>query len=160
MLAIAIDGVLRQPHSGAPIGTGNLLYAALCEVANVALIADSQTEEQAKHWLLVNDMTKHNYLVLPRETDPEDGGEQRVVQLTRLAEHGPVSMLVEADPAKAERVIREGIPVLLNIHPAYARPEYLPGHKSLPTPWSSLLAEVDRQQSIKANDDRLSHEAV
>lgn len=157
---MTIDGVLRQPHSGAPIGTGSLLYKALTEVVNVALIVDSQTEEQAKHWLLVNDMTTHNYLVLPRETDPEDGGAQRVLQVTRLAEHGPVSLLVESDPAKAEAVVREGIPVLLATHPAYARPEHLPGERMLPTPWSSLMAEIDRQQSIKANDQRLNHEAV
>jgi hypothetical protein len=83
-----------------------------------------------------------------------------VLQLTRLAEHGPINMLIEADPAKAEAVVREGIPVMLSIHPAYARPEHLPGHKSLPTPWGSLISEITRQQAIKANDARLNHEAV
>ena len=159
MFAMSIDGVLRQP-SGAPIGAGNVLYRALTEVTNVALIADSQTEEQAKHWLLVNDMTAHNYLVLPRETDPEDGGAQRVLQLTRLAEHGPVDLLVEADPTKAEAVIREGIPVALTVHPSYARPEHLPGRKLVPTPWDALIGEVNRQRHIKANDARLNHEAI
>lgn len=160
MITLSVDGVLRQPVSGAPIPSGTLLYRALTEITNVALIADEQTEEQVKHWLLVNDLTEHNYLVMAKETDPEDPGERRVQQVTRLAATAAVDLAIEADPARAEALIRDGVATLLYMHPAYSRPDYLPGSQRLPTPWSSLVAETERQQTIKANDARLSHETI
>lgn len=160
MIALTIDGVLRQPFGGAPIPTGILLYRALADATNVALVADEQTEEQAKHWLLVNQLTDHNYLVLRREEDPEDAGERRVTQVVRLSATGPVDLVVDADPTVAEALIRGGFTTLLYTHPAYAQPDHLPGSRRLPTPWSSLVSEIERQQDIKANDSRLLHETV
>jgi len=142
------------------MAVGTLLYRGLVQVANVALLTDSMGEEQAEHWLKVNAFTDHNYLVLRRPEDPEDHGQARVRQITRLREMGPVEALVEPDPAVAEAVIRSGTPVLLCSHPAYAQPEFLPGYKTTATSWDSLVAEIDRQHAVKAEDVRLEQETL
>lgn len=160
MIALTIDGVLRQTYSGAPIPGGILLYRALSAVGNVGLIVDSQTEEQAKHFLLVNDLTDHNYLVVPRDNDPLDPGQRRVSQIIRLSASGAVDMLIESSPAIAATVIQQGTPTLLYCHPAYAVPDHLPGNRRIPTPWGSLVEEIERQREMKANDTRLNQETV
>lgn len=160
MIAICIDGVLRQPVGGGVIAIGNVLYHSLAETSNIALIADSQSAEQANHWLMVNGFTEHSYLVLRRPEDPDDNGDARVRQLIRLKEVGPIEALIEPDPAIAETVISSGTPVLLCSHPAYSQPEHLPGYRSTATAWESLVAEIDRQREIKAEDKRLEQETL
>lgn len=160
MIALSIDGVLRQPVGGGVMAVGNLLYRALVEIANVALVTNEQSAEQTEHWLKVNGFADHNYLVLRRPEDPEDAGQARVRQITRLREMGPVEALVEPDPAIAAEVIRTGTPVLLCAHPAYAQPEFLPGYKTTATSWDLLVAEIDRQRAVKAEDPRLEQETV
>lgn len=160
MIALSLDGVLRQPHSQSSIPAGVALYRALVEKAGLALVTDGGDEAALEHWLRSNNLVDHDYLILRRLTDPEEPGRRRVEQLNRLRTAGPVDLLVEADPEAARAAVADGVPTMYFVHPAYARPEHLPGDRRLPTPWAALLDEEQRQQDIKTNDTRLTQEIL
>lgn len=160
IVAMTLDSLLRSESSGGPLAVGRLLYHSIGERSTLAVIADEFHENAAAHWLLVNGFDRHTYLVLRRVDDPEDVGERRIRQVARLRDASTVDLLVDPDPAVAEAVMVSGTPVLLALHPLYARPEFLPGYRSSATPWSSLTGEIDRQREIRANDKRQELELV
>jgi hypothetical protein len=154
IVAITLDGVLRSTTNGGSLRTGLMLYRALEQQASLAVIADWDTEEAATYWLTQNGLTKHSYLVLFRASDPEDPGERRVAQITRLKESSSVDLLIDPDPAVAQAVMASGTPVLLSLHPIYARPEFRPDFKSVAKPWDTMTQDIDRQMEMRLADAR------
>ena len=127
IIAITLDGVLRSTTNGGSLRSGILLYKALESFAALAIIADGDTEEKATYWLHQNGLDKHSYLVVAKTADPLDPGERRVIQITRLKEASSVDFLIDPDPTVAQAVMASGTPVMLSLHPIYARPEFRPG---------------------------------
>jgi hypothetical protein len=154
IIAMTLDGVLRSLTNGGALRSGILLYNALEPHASLAIITDMDTEEKATYWLAQNGLTKHSYLVLPKTEDPLDPGERRVIQIRRLKESSSVDFLIDPDPSVAQAVMASGTPVMLSLHPIYARPEFRPDFKSVAKPWDSLTQELIRQQDLRASDTR------
>ena len=156
IVAITLDGVLRSTTNGGSLRTGLMLYRALEEQAALAVIADAvgETEVSATYWLSLNGLTKHSYLVLSHPSDPLDPGERRVMQITRLKESSSVDLLIDPDPVVAQAVMASGTPVLLSLHPIYARPEFRPDYKSVAKPWDTMTQDIDRQLEMRLADAR------
>lgn len=154
IVAITLYGVLRSTTNGGSLRTGLMLYRALEEHASLAVIADEDTEASANYWLTQNGLTKHSYLVLAHPADPLDPGGRRVAQITRLKESSSVDLLIDPDPAVAQAVMASGTPVLLSLHPIYARPEFRPDYKSVATPWDTMTKDIDRQMKMRLADAR------
>lgn len=154
IIAITLDGVLRSTVNGGSLRSGILLYKALESYAALAVIADGDTEEKATYWLSQNGLDKHSYLVVAHTTDPLDPGERRVIQITRLKESSSVDFLIDPDPTVAQAVMASGTPVMLSLHPIYARPEFRPDYKSVAKPWDSLVKDIALQQELRESDPR------
>jgi len=154
IIAITLDGVLRSTTNGGSLRSGLLLYRALESHAALAVIADGDTEEKATYWLHQNGLDKHSYLVVAKRTDPLDPGERRVLQITRLKEASSVDFLIDPDPTVAQAVMASGTPVMLSLHPIYARPEFRPDYKSVAKPWDTLTKDIERQQELRSSDPR------
>ena len=154
IVAITLDGVLRSTTSGGPLRIGLMLYRALEEHAALAVIADQDTEERATYWLSNNGLDKHSYLILAKDSDPLDPGERRVSQITRLKEASSVDLLIDPDPEVVRAVMASGTPVMLSLHPIYARPEFRPDYRSVAKPWDALTREISRQQELRSGDLR------
>jgi hypothetical protein len=154
IIAITLDGVLRSTTNGGSLRSGLLLYQALESYAALAIIADGDTEEKASYWLHQNGLDKHAYLVVSKTTDPLDPGERRVIQITRLKESSSVDFLIDPDPTVAQAVMASGTPVMLSLHPIYARPEFRPDYKSVAKPWDTLVKDITLQQELRLSDTR------
>ena len=154
IIAITLDGVLRSTTNGGSLRSGILLYKALESFAALAIIADGDTEEKATYWLHQNGLDKHSYLVVAKTADPLDPGERRVIQITRLKESSSVDFLIDPDPTVAQAVMASGTPVMLSLHPIYARPEFRPDYKSVAKPWDTLVKDITLQQELRLSDTR------
>ncbi len=154
IVAITLDGVLRSTTNGGSLRVGLMLYRALEQQASLAVIADGDTEAAATYWLTQNGLSMHNYLVLAHPADPLDPGERRVAQITRLKESSSVDLLIDPDPSVAQAVMASGTPVLLSLHPIYARPEFRPDYKSIAKPWDTMTQDIDRQLEMRLADAR------
>jgi len=154
IIAITLDGVLRSTTNGGSLRSGILLYKALESYAALAIIADGDTEEKATYWLHQNGLDKHSYLVVARTADPLDPGERRVIQITRLKESSSVDFLIDPDPTVAQAVMASGTPVMLSLHPIYARPEFRPDYKSVAKPWDTMVKDIALQQELRESDTR------
>lgn len=154
-VAIVLEGVLRREVGEGTIGQGVRLYAGLMETYKVALITDNDDVDQVKHWLRVNGLSKHAYLIPPALKDPEDPAERRMAQISRLRQAGcTVELLIEPNPLIAAHVMKQGIAVLNYLHPSYANPRFRPDFREEVTPWSELVVEVERQRALREEDQR------
>lgn len=154
-VAIVVEGILRQPNDSSSIISGLLVYKSLVKDHRVSLIIDTAAREKVQYWLLMNSLTEHVNEIYWEVGDPEDVVERRLVQIARLRTQGPLSLVYESNTSVAARLLEEGIPSFLFLHPQYTHPEFRPGHTSEAKPWNDLLAEKVRQQEARATDDRL-----
>lgn len=153
--ALTIDGVLRSYVGDGVISAGQALYHGLAEVGQVAIISDGDSGRDM-HWLKVNGFTKHAYFIEPGPYAPEDPGARRLAQIRQLRTYQPhFGVLVESNPAIAAECVLRGVPVLLLAHPRYTKPEFRPDYKAEIVPWSALTAEIERQEELRASDNRL-----
>lgn len=158
-VAIVVDGVLKNNNSDSVLAGGALLYHGLAEVMKIALITD-EDKERTQRWLAINGFREHVLLLSPDADDVLVGGTRRAHQIVLLKLAGSdVDMLVEPDPTIAAAVLQAGTPVMLFAHPKYSRPEFRPGGKNLPTPWSTLVAEIEAQETLRAGDTRIGADA-
>jgi hypothetical protein len=154
-VAIVVEGVLAKEVGQAVIHQGQRLYWGLMETYKVALITDDTDIEPVNYWLRVNGFNKHPYITPAKLRDPEDPGERRMQQISRLRQAGcSVELLIEPDPTIAAHVMAHGVAVLNYLHPNYASPRFRPDYKETVTPWSVLREEVERQQALREEDQR------
>ncbi|MFI6495955.1 hypothetical protein [Nonomuraea typhae] len=149
---ITVDGVLRDASTSGYIALGQRLYLSLAEHWRLALIADEPIEAI---WLAVNGFSAHQTLVQRQPEDPGDNPIRRIRQVERLRAMGAdVGLLVDPDPAVVAAVSRMGVPCLLYVDPPFARPEWRPDYWEIVTPWSEMVAELDRTRALRAADTR------
>lgn len=154
-VAIVVEGILRMPNDSASIIPGLLLYKSLVKDHRVTLIIDSAAKEKVQYWLLTNSFIDHIGEVYWEETDPVDDVERRIVQIARLRQNGPLTMVFESNTSVAAALLERGIPSFLFLHPQYTHPDHRPGAVQEVTPWAELVAEQKRQVEARATDTRL-----
>lgn len=154
-VALVVNGILRQPNDNGVIIPGLLLYKSLVKDHRVSLIFDGHDKKKINYWLLMNSLTDHVNEIYWETTDPEDAGQRRLRQISRLRKQGPLALVYESDTEAATKLFQAQIPTMLFLHPQYMHPDFRPGHSTEPTPWNTLLAEKIRQQEARATDTRL-----
>jgi hypothetical protein len=154
-VAIVIEGVLQREVGDAVIHQGQRLYWGLMETYKVALVTDDTDAAPVQHWLRVNGFNKHPYLITANVLDPEDEGQRRLQQISRLRQAGcNVELVIEPNPQVAAYLMANGIGVLNYLHPNYSNPKFRPDYQESVTPWSELVGEVERQRALREEDTR------
>lgn len=156
---IVVEGVLRQNVGDGVIRQGQHLYHGLKETSKIALVSNHLDTENVERWLSLNGFTDHPYFFGAQVDDPWGAAGTRMRQLTRLREGGNfVELVIEPNPEITASLMAEGVSTLTFLHPKYTRPEFRPDHSGEPVPWDSLVAEVERQESLRALDKRAHDE--
>lgn len=156
-VGIVVEGVMRRDVGEGVIPQGQRLYWGLMESYKVALLTDCDHLDLGvvEYWLKVNGFNKHAYVMPVSLLDPEDPGERRMQQISRLRRAGcAVELLIEPDPVIAAHVMGNGIGVLNYLHPNYSNPRFRPDYQETVTPWNSLVDEVERQRVMRGDDPR------
>jgi len=151
---IVLDGVLRG-SGDKMLPAGARLYHGLREVMSVAVVTNEASIESADYWLKINGFHKHPYLL---STDPLalDDADARSLQIQRLRQAGSViDFVIEPDPVVALHLLNQGVATLLFTHPRFTNPEHRPDVTATITPWETFVSEIERQESLKATDERL-----
>lgn len=153
---ISLEGVLRAEGTGAPITAGVALYRALSAVYTTAVstvVGPSQPVEELAAWMTKAGLQEHQYAYA---SVPEVS---RTVQLDLIRGQGnSVALWVDSDPLTVTELSRRGVPALLFLHPAYARPEHRPDYEGDVTPWDELVGHINDSWVIRAKDTRLVSE--
>jgi hypothetical protein len=145
-IAIVFEGGLKGEVHDSPIKAGILLYRGVALIGRVAILVDRTPMEKVEHWLNIQNLHDHSWIILPRASDPIDSVERRLLQVARLRSEGAaVELVLEPNPAIAAALQGSGIATALFMHPATARPEYRPDYEGHTRPWATLEAEIDRQ---------------
>lgn len=158
-VAMAITGVLRNPVGGLPIPEGIALYRALAQSFNLVLLADPDTNpEEFGDFCVTEQLQEHQGPVMyPFHGD--DDQDKRLRQVTSYRHAGyAMGFIVEPDPATCARLLANGYTTLLFTHANYAHPDWRPGARRKPRPWSELEAQVTEQARIRAQDKRMEIE--
>lgn len=112
----------------------------------------SKDNKDAERWLKINNLGKidelYDYSYIKTVEEDYDF---RLVEYCRS--QGKIELVITADVNLAERLLTQGLHVLLFLHPMYIRPEFRPdgrGRKS----WDAITMELDKQQELYAEDSR------
>lgn len=150
---IAVDGVLKDEATGAPIPVGQRLYRSLSELYRLVLVAD---EPVHKMWLAINGFELHQHLLTRLPEDPDDTGIRRIRQIERIrGMGGTVELLVDPDPLVVPAVTTLGVVCLHYVDPPYARPEFHPTYAEKITPWAQMVEDLDQARVMRAADNRM-----
>lgn len=152
-VALTFEGVLKAETGDSPIRPGTLLYHGALAAGQVAILVDHTPQDQVNHWLEVNGLRQHSWLVLPRPEDPEDVVERRLSQVARLRVQGAaIELVVEANPLVAAALQAAGLATALFLHPRYARPEFRPDYDGRIKHWDEVLRETERQALLQERE--------
>lgn len=118
------------------------LYYALNSNNRVA-IATTRSKEDADQWLNSHGIIAYDDLVDSSFALAGEDLKKRQVVLSRS--RAPIELYIDADPAMCAWVFEsQNIPVLLFMHPGFARVEARPDAPSKVRAWSEIEASVDR----------------
>lgn len=149
MILIFLDDVMRS-HSKAPIYEGRDLYLALQPSKKVAVLCEDKDE--AARWMKMSnygeiaEMFDYSYITAVEDKD------MALVQYCRS--QGKIELVVTANVELSERLLAEGLHVLLFLHPIYMRPEFRPDGRGRRA-WDAITTELDKQQLLYSEDNRV-----
>lgn len=154
IICITVQGVLKQEIGEGPITQGIQIYHGLKHMLKIALITD-ESIERTQHWLKLNGLQEHAYLLPGLDSDGDDPVTRRTRQIGRLrANAEQADMLLDPDPEVVAEATRQGITGLLFAHPKYASPKFRPDYSYTPKPWDEIASEMTRQRLLRDNDPR------
>ena len=162
-IGFVLDGVLRRlTDQNALNPNGRILFEGLKEYGRITFLADGypRDREQAEHFLKLNRVTGHVGLDVSVPSDGADSVARRLAQINRLRRNGPINLVVEPDPRVAAALLAGGIPALLYLHPQYTVPSWRPDYTGSLRRWDDLVAETDRQVSLRADEDLKDKETL
>lgn len=160
-IAITLDGVFRRITDQNVVNpNGIMLFEGLKQFGRVTFLADGFTRDlaQIEHFLKINRISGYVGIDLSVLSDGGSIVDRRLVQINRLRRNGPVSIVIEPDPKVAAGLLAEGIPTLLYLHPQYSVPSWRPDYNGSPRRWDDLVAETDRQNTLRAEEDLMDKE--
>lgn len=153
---IALDGVLVDEATTAPIPTGRRLYDTLSASYRVFLVLDAPLDPL---WLQIAGFTSHKVVIENFPELGEDKTARRIRQMERIrGMGGTVDLLIDSDPFVAAEVAKMGIVCLHYVDAPYARPEFHPSYKDVVTPWEMMVEEIDKTKVIRAADNRMTED--
>jgi hypothetical protein len=162
-IGFVLDGVLRRiTDQNAVNSNGLLLFEGLKTFGRVTFLADGHAPDivAIEHFLKVNRITGHVGLDVSVPSDGPGSVERRLAQMNRVRRNGPVSLVIEPDPKIAAALMQQGYPTLLYLHPHYTVPSWRPDFGGTVRRWDDLVAETDRQVTLRAEEDLKEKETL
>lgn len=162
-IGIVLDGVMRRiTDHNALNPNGLLLFEGLKQFGRVTFLADGFARDLApiEHFLKVNRITDYVDIDIAVLSDGPDTVTRRLAQINRLRRNGPISLVIEPDPKIAAALLAEGIPALLYLHPQYTVPSWRPDYTGSLRRWDDLVAETERQVTLRAEEDLKEKETL
>jgi len=132
--AIVINGILRDPVTGAPNEHGRDLYHALANNYRITLLADAVVPAATLDWLLVEGFHKHMRVVPQHDVS-------RLSQIQSLRAEGPLDLVVTPEADLAEPLFEIGQASLI-----YINPRNFGLSASIPS-WDDLTKQIDRSRA-------------
>lgn len=156
---IQIEGVLRKPVTGAVIDSGRRLYQGLASTYRIVLVSEGDDRQYLGHWLGMEGFTKHDHIVYSEDWRTRHKERWVATAGTLKTTFGyDVDLCVVPDPHDAAVLIEHGYNTMCFVQAAYALPEWRPDHRQGVQPWLDLVGEVQRQQSLRADDKRMNND--
>jgi len=146
-IIIVVDGVMRKTKDQSPILEGVALYKSLNENYRVLLVATHR--ERTDIWMKTNNLAKKIDDIVEIEHD-------EFRQIDSLRSRGKIDFVVTDNTDLTKRLLEVGIPVLAFLNPRYVRPEFRPDGRAGVRSWDSITEELDKQQGLYEEDQRLS----
>lgn len=162
-IGFALDGVLRRiSDSQAMDPNGRLLFEGLKNLGRITFLADGFSKDRTfiEHFLRMNRVTDYVDIDISVLSDGPDTVSRRMAQINRLRRTGPVTFMVEPDPKIAAATLADGIPTLLYLHPQFTVPSWRPDFTGRLRRWDDLVAETDRQETLRADEDLREKETL
>ena len=155
-IGFALDGVLRRINDAQSVDpNGRLLFEGVKGLGRVTFLADGFTRDRKfiEHFLKFHRISEYVDIDISVLSDGPDTVSRRLTQLNRLRRTGPVTFMVEPDPEIAAALMAQGVPTLLYLHPQFTVPSWRPDFSGRLRPWDDLVAETERQESLRADED-------
>lgn len=162
-IGFVVDGVARRMNDQANSNPNGLaLLNALIPTGRVTLLADGYDRDRKvlEHFLKFHRITGYADIDISVLSDGASSVDRRMAQLNRLRRTGPVSFMVEPDPKIAAALMAEGVPTLLYLHPQYTVPSWRPDYGGSLRRWDDMVAETERQVSLRAEEDLMDKETL
>lgn len=126
------------------------MYIALAPSKKVTVLCEDR--EDAERWMKTSNFGEiaetldYSYISAVEDKD------FALVQYCRS--QGKVELVITADVELAERLLADGLHVLLFLHPMYMRPEFRPDGRGRRA-WDAITEELDKQQKLYEEDRRV-----
>jgi hypothetical protein len=162
-IGITLDGVIRRiTDQSVPNPNGLMLFEGLKQFGRVTFLADGFVRDQVaiEHFLKIHRITGHVGIDVSVLSDGGSIADRRLAQIFRMRRNGPISLVIEPDPKIAAALLAEGVPTLLYLHPQYSVPSWRPDYNGSPRRWDDLVAETDRQNTLRAEEDSMERETL
>ena len=151
---VFLDGVIRRRADHSIIMDGAAIYKSFNENYRVLIVTDDK--EKTDIWLKTNNLAKKIDDIVEIEDTPLGDAEFYTVERERAK--GKIDFVVTEDADLTKRLIEVGIPVLVFLNPRYTRPEFRPDTRSGIKSWELITEELDKQQGLYLDDNRLDDE--
>jgi hypothetical protein len=148
---IDIDGVMRRPQDNAPIREGFRLYNQIKMSSMVTFLCEDK--EEATHFLRSNKVLKYDNIKDTKSLAPGDDVWVRLIKSCRVTV--PVDFVVTANLALVPPLLEAGIATLAFCIPSYLDARFMPDGRQGRQTWAQITGEIERQQDLLANDNRL-----
>jgi hypothetical protein len=154
-VVIVVEGVLQQNNGDGVNPQGTRLYEGFKDTYRLVLVSDMLEGDKVEYWLKINGFTEHALFLPGLLTDPDKVGGTRLRQLVNIRQaQNVVDFVVEPDPQVCAALLHDGIATMNYLHPKYSSPDHRPDWDGSPRPWDTLVAEVTRQEELRAKDVR------
>lgn len=162
-IGFVLDGVLRRiTDSQALDPNGRTLFEGLKGFGRITFLADgfSRDRQVIEHFLKINRITDYVDIDITVLSDGPDRVSRRLTQINRLRRTGPISFVVEPDPKIAAALVADGVMTLLYLHPQFTVPSWRPDYIGGVRRWDDLVAETERQETLRADEDLRERETL
>jgi hypothetical protein len=162
-IGFALDGVLRRINDVQSLDPdGRMLFEGLKNFGRITFLADGFTRDRSiiEHFLKFHRISDYVDIDISVLSDGPDTVSRRLTQINRLRRTGPISFAVEPDPKIAAALLADGVPTLLYLHPQFTVPSWRPDFGGRLRRWDDLVAETERQESLRAEEDLKERETL
>ena len=145
-----MDGVIRN-NSKVPIYEGISLYKAINANGTVALACDDA--EEAQRWCKQHNLNDVDAFISDKTIGEYE--DKPLLKVQHQQAQGVVHFVITADVDTATTLMANGVKTLLFLHPIYQSAKFRPDGREGRKSWDALVGELDRQITMKMEDDRL-----
>lgn len=162
-IGFALDGVLRRVNDAQSLDpNGRLLFEGLKNLGRVTFLADGFNRDRKfiEHFLKFHRISEYVDIDITVLSDGPDTVSRRLTQINRLRRTGPITFVIEPDPKVAAALLADGVPTLLYLHPQFTVPSWRPDFGGRLRRWDDLVAETERQEDLRADEDLKEKETL